>query len=146
MALTYFDTSVVLSLHIPDIHTERVVSVVRSLRGGFAVSPWTRAEIASALGIMVRRKDISATNAQAAFDDMHVFCDDAQMLAITAAAYDLATRWMLDFGLGLRAGDALHGAICKLNKAQLFTADALLLRALRKLGQKPLGVGRFSMG
>ena len=89
---------------------------------------------------MVRRKDISAINANAAFDDMQSFCDDAQTLPVTVAAYDLATRWMLDFHLGLRAGDALHGAICKLNKAQLFSADATLVRALRKLGQKPLGL------
>ena len=64
---------------------------------------------------MVRRKDIRAMNAHAAFDDMQAFCDDAQTLPVTAAAYDLATRWMLDCGLGLRAGDALHGAICMLH-------------------------------
>lgn len=139
-ALTYFDTSVVLSLHLADVHTGQVTAKVSALRGSFAVSAWTRAEIASALGIMVRRRDISAMNAHAAFDDMQAFCDDAQTLPVTAAAYDLATRWMLDFDLGLRAGDALHGAICKLNKAQLFSADAILVRALRKLGQKPLGV------
>lgn len=142
MPLTYLDTSVVLSLHIADVHTKPVTAVVRSLRGGLAVSAWTRAEIASALGIMVRRRDITDTNAQAAFDDMQAFCDDAQTLPVTAAAYDLATRWMLDFESGLRAGDALHAAVCKLNKAELFSADAILVRALRKLGQKPLGLNR----
>ncbi len=140
MALTYFDTSVILSLHVADVHTGPVSAVVSALRGSFAVSAWTRTEIASALGIMVRRKDISAMNAHAAFDDMQAFCDNAQTLPITAAAYELATRWMLDFDLGLRAGDALHGAVCKLNKARLFSADTKLVRALSKLGQKPLGL------
>lgn len=140
MALTYFDTSIILSLHIADVHTGPVTTIVSAMRGGFAVSAWTRTEIASALGIMVRRKDIGAMNAQAAFDDMQAFCDDAQTLPVTAVAYDLATRWMLDFDLGLRAGDALHGAICKINKARLFSADSGLVRALRKLGQKPLGL------
>lgn len=140
MALTYFDTSIILSLHVPDVHTGQLTSIVSALRGGFAVSAWTRTEIASALGVMVRRRDLSAMNAHAAFDDMQAFCDDAQTLPVTAAAYDLATRWMLDFDLGLRAGDALHGAICKLHKAQLFSADAQLVLALRKLGQKPLGL------
>jgi uncharacterized protein len=138
MALVYFDTSVIFSLHILDTNTEKLTEISSKLRGGFAISAWTRTEIASALGIMVRRKDLSAMDAHAAFEDMQAFCNKAQNLPVTAAAYDLATRWMQDFDLGLRASDALHGAICKLNKAQLFTADHGLVKAMQHLGQKPL--------
>lgn len=140
MTLVYLDTSVVLSLHVVDVHTAEVTNFMQKSRHKFAVSPWLRAEAASALGIMVRRKDLSATLANQAFKDIQTFCDSTQTLPITAAAYDLATRWMLDFDLGLRAGDALHLAIAKLGKAQLLTCDKLLGKAGNKLGVKVLTV------
>ncbi len=140
MALIYLDTSVVLSLHVVDVHTAKVTDRMQKSRSKFAVSPWVRAEAVSALGIMVRRKDLGAPLARQAFEDIQALCDDAQTLPVTAAAYDLAARWMLDFDLGLRAGDALHAAIAKLNKAQLFTCDKLLVKVGAKLGFKVLTV------
>jgi uncharacterized protein len=133
MLLTYLDTSIVLSLHLPDGRTDAVMKALNQLRGGFAVSAWTRTEIASALGILVRRKAITAPEAQAIFDDAAAFCSDCQLLPVTAAAYALATRWLLDFDLGLRAGDALHAAICKLNEAQLLSTDVTLVNASEAL-------------
>jgi uncharacterized protein len=143
MALVYLDTSAVLSLHVVDVHTSKVTDLMQKLqksRHTFAVSSWVRAEAASALGIMVRRKDLTAALASQSFEDVQAFCDGAQTLPITAAACDQATRWMLNFDLGLRAGDALHAAITKLNKAQLLTCDKLLVKIGDKLGIKVLAV------
>lgn len=140
MALIYLDTSVILSLHIVDVHTAKVTDIMQKSHSKFAVSPWVRAEAASALGIMVRRKDIGAALAREAFEDIQALCNDAQTLPVTAAAYEMATNWMLDFDLGLRGGDALHAAIAKLHKAQLFTCDKQLIKVGKPLGFKVLTV------
>ena len=140
MALIYLDTAAVLSLHVVDVHTAKVTNLMQKSRHIFAVRPWVRAEAASALGSMARRKDLTAALASQSFEDVQAFCDGAQTLPITAAAYDMATRWMLNFDLGLRAGDALHAAITKLNKAQLLTCDKLLVKVGDKLGIKVLAV------
>jgi uncharacterized protein len=140
MALIYLDTSVVLSLHIVDIHTAKVTATLRKPSVSLAVSPWVRAECASALGIMVRRKDLSAALALQANEDINALCSEAQSFAVSAAAYDLASSWMLNFELGLRAGDALHAAVAKLNKTPLFTCDKQLVKVGERLGFKVLTV------
>jgi uncharacterized protein len=140
MALVYLDTSVILSLHIVDVHTAKVTNIIQKSRSKFAVSPWVRAEAVSALGIMVRRKDIGAAVAREAFEDMQALCNDAQTLPVTAVVYEMATNWMLDFDLGLRGGGALHAAIAKLHKAQLFTCDKQLVKVGKQLGFKVLTV------
>jgi uncharacterized protein len=138
MALTYLDTCIVLSLHVADVHTEAVTQSVKRMRGPIAMSLWAQVEIASALGAAVRRRDISAKLASVAFEEMQAFCAAAKALPVSPAALELATRSMLDFQLGLRAGDALHLALCKLNKASLMSTDTVLCVAARKLGVKVL--------
>jgi uncharacterized protein len=138
MALTYLDTCIILSLHVADTHTEIVTQSVKRMRGPIAMSLWAQVEIASALGAAVRRREISAKLASVAFEEMQAFCAAAKALPVSPAALELTARSMLDFQLGLRAGDALHLALCKLNKASLMSADAVLCKAARKLGVKVL--------
>jgi predicted nucleic acid-binding protein len=55
-------------------------------------------------------------------------------------AIDDRVRLLMDLNSGLRAGDALHAAVCKLNDITLATTDRQCVRALKKLQVKCLRI------
>ncbi len=136
----YLDTALLLSLHLFDSKTDSVTKAVNKKNYEFAVSSWGIAEAASALGILVRRKEIESTLATEVLENIELFVTESQLLTIDSSTYRLATQWLSNFNSGLRAGDALHAAVCKLNDLTLATTDRQFIRVTKKLQVKCLAI------
>ena len=110
-----------------------------------AFSDWGLTESASALGIKCRRGELDAEAAVKAFAALAAFARECCELISCACRHQAEAQAMLGrFDLNLRAGDALHLALCKQARATLVTYDALLLASAKALGIKtlnPLGGG-----
>jgi uncharacterized protein len=136
--ILYLDTAVLLSLHLYDSKTETVTKALNKDKYSFAVSGWCAAEAASALGILVRRKELESKLATEVLDGIELFVAESQVLTIEYATLQMSTQWLKNFNLGLRAGDAVHAALCKINDITLATTDRQLIRAVKKLQVKCL--------
>ncbi len=138
--ILYLDTSVLLSLHLNDSKTEVVTRRISHAKYDFAVSAWGATEAASALGILVRRNEVEMTIAAEALENIQLLVSESQILPLETSTFRLATQWLSDFSLGLRAGDALHTAICMSNNVTLATTDGSMLRIAKKLRVKCLAL------
>ncbi len=101
-----------------------------------AISNWTIVEFASLLSRRVRMGELSATLMQ---NVMESFREDAEqsfsMVAVTAADFQLASKLILQWETGLRAGDALHLAIAQnAHCDHLFSLDRGLIYAAQQFG------------
>lgn len=135
MAL-YADTCILLPLFFRDTSTEAALAWLEAAGDEtILITPWTRTEFASAAGIMARRGDISAALHQeglARFD--RLVSARLAVEPIDGADFERARNWIADHRSGLRAGDALHLAVCARLNAKLCTADATLARAATEVG------------
>jgi uncharacterized protein len=138
--ILYLDTALLLSLHLYDSKTDAVTKAVSKDKYEFAVSAWGIAEAGSALGILVRRKEIEPKLATEVFENIELFVAESQMIAIESNTFRTATQWLKDFDLGFRAGDAVHAAVCKLHDITLATTDRQCIQALKKLQVKCLAL------
>ena len=128
----YFDTSFLLPLVRDEPKSALIQQFFAKLpRDRLAVSYWSRIEVSSALGRLVRMRELDrhqATAADAQFEAM--IGSGFAVLLPAVEEYALATRYLSAYTLGLRAGDALHLAIAANNRAQsIFTLDKGVLSA-----------------
>ncbi|MDB5800626.1 MAG: PilT protein domain protein [Rhodocyclales bacterium] len=131
----YLDTAVFLSTHYAESTSKPVSSWLKKRPEPLATSAWTLTECASASGIRVRRGDIPAELATTLLDSIRQLIDESCiLLPVQQEDYLQATRWLADFQLGLRAGDALHLAVVQRHDATLVSYDKVLLRAAKALG------------
>ncbi len=134
----YLDANLLVALCVDEPASARVDAWLAGQSGEVIVtSAWSLAEAASAIGIKVRRRDISAATASSALELLDVrILPLLEVIEPPAAVFRRAELLLRDFALGLRAGDALHLAIClDLDQVVLATADAALAGAARRLGQ-----------
>lgn len=139
----YLDANLLVALCVDEPASTKVDAWLAGQSGkAIATSTWSLAEATSAIGIKVRRKDISAATASSALDLL-----DGRIVPLLdvvdppAAVFRRAELLLRDFALGLRAGDALHLAIClDLERVTLATADVALASAARRLGQAAIKV------
>ena len=95
-----------------------------------AISDWVTAEFSSALSIKLRSGQIETqhrTDALAMFTTMSA--ETFTVLPISGAQFRTAARFADQHALGVRAGDALHLAICADHGATLCTLDRRLSKA-----------------
>jgi len=140
---TYADTCILLSLFFRDTGTQAALAWLEAAgRETILISPWTRTEFASAAGIMARRRDITTELHHEGLVRFARFVDARlAMEPVVSADFDRATGWISDCHTGLRAGDALHLAVCTRLNAQLCTADETLAEAASAVG---VGVHRVT--
>ena len=104
-----------------------------------AISDWVTAEFSSVLSIKLRSGQIEMqhrADALAAFIAMSA--ENFSRLPISGAQFRTAARFADQHALGLRAGDALHLAICAAHGATLCTLDRRLGEAGSALGVKAM--------
>jgi uncharacterized protein len=135
--IRYLDASAVVPLYV----NERASPAVRrwfaaSEPSQVALSPWTLTECVSALGTRVRSRTVTPAAAGRAIAAFRALAErSVTLLPIGARDFARANDLMLDYPLGLRAGDALHVAVA-LNAGAgcLVTLDVTMARAAESLG------------
>lgn len=136
----YLDTSLLVAALTNEAETARMQAWLGEQEPErLAVSGWVAAEFSAALSIKLRTGQIEATHRA---DALAVFTrlssDSFTMLPISGAQFRTAARFADQHALGLRAGDALHLAICADHAATLCTLDRRLGDAGGALGVKTL--------
>lgn len=133
----YLDTSFIAPAFAAEARSEAVLNWLGIQSNGLLyLSSWTAAELAGAMGRKVRRRDLTATQADealAAFD----FWRNENCLPLEADDDDIrrAEAFARIYDSGLRAADALHLALAKRHGNLItVTYDEGLLKAAAGFG------------
>ncbi|MBV9755618.1 MAG: type II toxin-antitoxin system VapC family toxin [Alphaproteobacteria bacterium] len=132
----YLDTSVLVSALTDEAQTPRTQAWLgRQNSGSLAISEWVATEFSSALSIKLRAGQISVANrADALALFARLRAESFEFLPISGSQFRAAARFADEYALGLRAGDALHLAICADHGATFCTLDRRLPGAAAALG------------
>jgi uncharacterized protein len=133
--LFYIDSCVVISATLTDDHTEKVTDWLLQRRSSELItSEWTLTEIASALGNFVRRGELDHVVASEKWLDIQALLNDEfKVESILPSDFRNSTRYMQDWEIGLRAGDALHLSVANRLNLCLVTTDATLVKAAKHI-------------
>ena len=132
----YLDTSVLVAALTREANTHSVQSWLAGLpQNTCAISDWVITEFSSALAIKLRTGTLTLPDRAAALAMFtRLSTDSLTILPITPAHFRTAATFTTPHHLGLRAGDALHLAICAAHGATLCTLDRRLVEAAPHLG------------
>jgi predicted nucleic acid-binding protein len=101
------------------------------------ISDWVAAEFSAALSIKLRTAAIEASHRAQAMTTFTRLCDEnLKVVPVTSMQFRVAARFADQYALGLRAGDALHLAVCADQGATICTLDRRLSEAASALGVK----------
>lgn len=131
----HLDTSVIVSLLLPDEHAQRALALVsRHPPTSLAVSDLGRAEFAAVVVRRLRTADLTrkeAERALAAFDAW-----SASLAAVETTGTDIraAETLIRRFDTPLRTMDAIHITIARRSGSDLATFDDGQAKAARRLG------------
>jgi hypothetical protein len=135
----YLESSVTVSAVCDEIATGTVLQWLDREQGNAAISDWVITETSAALSQKLRMTSISTnehSRSLAAFQSQ--FAIGLQCLPISRKHFRGAARLAERAESGLRAGDALHLAICEVADVTLVTLDKVQARAGQFLGLKTL--------
>ena len=140
--MIYLDTSAAVPLFVQEPASEAVDAWLESCTDPIISSDWIVTEFASALSIKVRRREINARQARAAWKDFDAFCNSGlRLLPVSRKAFKEAAMMALNARSGLRSGDSLHLAMAlEAGASGLSTADDTLENNAKAKG---LNVIRF---
>jgi uncharacterized protein len=136
--MLYLDTSLLVAALTNEAETERVQHWLgRQPEDNLAISDWVAAEFSSALSIKPRTGQIRiADRADALATFTRLATDSFTAMPVARLDFRTAVRIADQHAMGLRAGDALHLAICANRGATLCTLDRRLGDAGSALGIK----------
>jgi uncharacterized protein len=134
----YLDTSLLVAALTNEAETGRVQAWLgEQTAENLAISEWVTTEFSSALSIKLRSGQIEAVHrADALATFTRLTADSLTVLPVSGLQFRTAARFADQYALGLRAGDALHLAICADHGATLCTLDRRLSEAGPALGVK----------
>lgn len=136
----YLDTSLLVAALTDETDTIRVQSWLdKQDPGALAISDWVVAEFSAALSMKVRNRSITPDHRAAALAKFATLATESfAVLPVSGLQFRSAARFADRYQLGLRAGDALHLAICADHGATLCTLDRNLGKAGPDLGVKTI--------
>jgi uncharacterized protein len=135
----YLDTSLLVAALTNEAETERIQAWLAAKSKGVAISDWVTAEFSSALSIKLRVGQMGLsdrTEALVMFASLST--ESFIILPVSAVQFHTAARFADQYSLGIRAGDALHLAVCADHGATLCTLDRRLSDAGPALGVKTM--------
>jgi uncharacterized protein len=138
----YLDTSLLVAALSNEAATGRVQAWMAAQRSEeIAISDWVTVEFSSALSIKLRTGQIETSHrAEALATFARLSTDSFTVLPVNRDQFRTAARLVDQYGIGLRAGDALHLAICADHGGTICTLDRRLGDAAPLLGVQALFV------
>jgi uncharacterized protein len=138
--MLYLDTSLLVAALTNESETERMQRWLgQQQRDDLAISDWVTTEFSSALSIKPRAGHIGvAHRADVLATFTRLTTESFTVVPVSRLQFRTAARFVEQHMLGLRAGDALHLAICADHAATLCTLDRRLSEAGAALGVKTM--------
>jgi uncharacterized protein len=137
--ILYLDTSLLVAALTNEVETRRMQEWIGAVAKRLAISDWVTTEFSSALSIKLRAGQIGLIHRA---DTLAMFArlssESFAILPISAVQFHMAAQFADQHLLGLRAGDALHLAVCADHGATLCTLDRRLSEAGPALGVKTM--------
>jgi predicted nucleic acid-binding protein len=132
----YLDTSVLVCALTNDSETANIQAWLAAPEADDRViSDWVATEFSSAMSIKLRTGQIGLRHRNAALAMFtQLVTESFRILRVDAMQFRTAARFADQFALGMRAGDALHLAICAHHGATLCKLDRRLAEAGPALG------------
>jgi predicted nucleic acid-binding protein len=132
----YLDTSLIVAALVREPGTEAAKAYLSTASNEFLLaSRWIVAEFSSALALKVRTGTITEDEQTAALAMFRRFAASRlRLLDVEAKDFDMAAGLCDQIAIPLRAGDALHLAVCRRTGARLATFDDGMFKAARQHG------------
>ena len=134
--MRYVDTSVLVSALTREADTNRSQAwLAKQEPSELAISDWTVTEFASAMSIKLRAGSLGVDHCAAALATFtRLSAESLQILPVARENFHAAARYAAQSQLNVRAGDALHLAICASHGARLCTLDRRMADAALQVG------------
>jgi hypothetical protein len=136
--LIYLDASVVVAALTQEARSDEMVAWLEARDNrSLAVSHWTRVEVASALSVKARRKELSSDQHKQALDYLGHLADGIlnwRLVEPVQEDFWVAEHLAGQYPLNLRGSDALHIAIAYRHEWELATLDKDMRAAAERAG------------
>ncbi len=134
--MLYLDTSGLVSALTKEADTARSQTwLAKQETSELTISDWTVTEFTSALSIKLRTGCLDAEHRAAALSAFtRLSAESLRVLRVAREDFHTAARYADQSELNLRAGDALHLAICANHGATACTLDRRLAEAAPRVG------------
>ncbi len=126
--VTYLDTSVLMALLCPEPETDWIFGWYRSSKNVSLLSAhWIRTELASALSIKQRSRQLNAQEAVLAWNAGQRILQTVKCVSVADEDFEAAAQLCRNVSSKMRGPDALHLSVAKrLGCSQMATLDVLL--------------------